>query len=286
MSNFQDFFTNADYIGGYNAIREHDISARDMGVVYVEDGSDVMFWREFIEKHFPNRYRFQTASNGVTGKRALEKLYDTANKKALIAVDSDYDCIKAKFDTNHPFNRNHNHCILHTVGFSRESALIEKDSLQGFLQRCQYTVPHNINLTDFIDEFSQWAWFGLSRFITANYNDRYQFLAGIDLHHEESAFHKCFNITDKQLICEDLTLDHSLLATVKDNLDNLFQKNNFTDSDLQTTEKILIELGINENNAYRFICGHTLEELIKAIHNQLLKKLNKIKKQEMIELVN
>ncbi len=264
MSNFQDFFTNADYIGGYNAIREHDISARDMGMVYVEDGSDVAFWRDFIEQYFPQHYCFKTASNGVAGKRALEKLYNTTNIQALIAIDNDYDCIKAKFDSDHPFNTNP--YILHTVGFSRESALIEKESLQNFLQKCHYTVSHNIDLMSFIHQFSQLAWFGLIRFITANYNKNYQ-------SYIESKFHQCFNITDKQLICEDLTLDHSLLGTVKDNLDNLFQENHFSDDDLNTTQQILTELEINENNAYRFICGHTLEDLIKKIHKDLLDTL-------------
>ncbi len=273
MSNFQDFFTNPDYISGYNAMLEHDISAHDIGMVYVEDSSDVMFWREFIEKYFSNRYRFRTASNGVTGKRALEKLYNTANIQALIAVDSDYDCIKAKSETDHPFN--HNPYILHTFGFSRESALIEKDSLQNFLQRCQYTVPHRIDLANFINQFSQLAWVGLIRFITANYNDSYQLYGGVDLDHTESDFHQCFNITDKQFISENLALDHSPLATVKDNLDSLFQENNFFEDDLSLTRRILTELGINENNAYRFICGHTLDKLVKKIHKQLINALLK-----------
>ncbi len=266
MSNFQNYLTNADYISGYNAIREHDISARDMGLVYVEDDSDVMFWRAFIEEYFPKRYHFQTASNGVTGKRALEKLYDNANIQALIAVDSDYDYIKAKIDNSHPFNTNS--YILHTFAFSRESALIEKDNLHNFLQKCRYTVSHNIDLISFVYQFSKLAWFGLIRFMTANYNDNYQ-------SYIESDFHQCFNIMDKQFISENLTLDNSILATVEENLKNLFQENNFTNNDLNSTEKVLINLEINEDNAYRFICGHTLENLVKKIHEQLIKELLK-----------
>ncbi|PID37847.1 MAG: hypothetical protein CR966_00185 [Pseudomonadales bacterium] len=277
MSNFQDFFTNPDYIGGYNAIREHDISARDMGMVYVEDGSDVAFWRIFIDKCHPNQYSigvFSKEDDGdgrdgriITGKRKLEEFYPRLNTKVLVAVDSDYDCIKAKFNSSDSFNNshpfNHNPYILHTFGFSRESALIEKDSLHGFLQRCQYTVPHHIDLANFINQFSQLAWFGLIRFITANYNDSYQL-------YEESDFHQCFNITDKQFIRENLALDNSPLAIVKGNLNNLFQENHFFEDDLNVTQQILTELGINENNAYRFICGHTLDKLVKKIHKDLL----------------
>lgn len=264
QSRFQDYFTNAGYIGSLNAMREHDASAINMGVVYVEDNSDVAFWKMFINEHFPNQYKLQTASSGVTGKRALEKLYSGANIHALIAVDSDYDYIKARYQSDHPFNKNP--FILHTFGFSRENALIEKSSLQSFINKCEYTVSHNINLIEFMNKFTKLAWFGLARFALTLVNNKYQ-------SYIESDFHDCFNITNQDFITNGLTTDCSTLDIIKDRLTNFFSTQSFLSSDLQKIQADLSTLGINQDNAYRFICGHTLYALVSKIHEQLVKNL-------------
>lgn len=263
-SKFQSYFTNPEYIGGLNAIREHDATASSMGIVYVEDSSDIAFWKTFISQYFVDQYKFQTASQGVAGKPALEALYQGANIKALIAVDSDYDYIKAKYESEHVFNSNP--FILHTFGFSRESALIEKNSVQEFIDKCQFTISHQVDIKKFFEQLTKLAWSGLVRFITALMNDDYQ-------SYEQADFHSCFNITDQTFITENLALDCEPLSIINDRLTQLFCHQDFLDSDLSTTEQMLANLGINENNAYRFICGHTIDNLITKIHEQLLSVL-------------
>lgn len=261
LSKFQSYFTNPDYISGLNAIREHDADASSMGVVYVEDSSDISFWKTFISQYFVDQYKFQTASKGNTGKRALEALYQGANIKALIAVDSDYDYIKANYESEHVFNTNP--FILHTFGFSRESVLIEKTSLQGFINRCQFTIDHQVDIKQFIEQLTKLAWSGLVKFVTAWMNDNYQ-------SYEQADFHSCFNITDQPFITENLALDFQLLSIIDDRLAQVFCQQDFLGSDLSATEQTLEDIGIKENNAYRFICGHTINNLIAKIHEQLL----------------
>ncbi len=258
MSDFFDSLSDPDYASSYNALRNQD---KSMGFIYVEDNSDIVFWDTFVKKGLSKRYELMTASQGETGKRALEKMYDKANPMVLIAVDSDYDYIDSKFNQDHPFNTNR--YILHTFVFTRESALIEQNSLQEFFHRCRHTQSHNIDIVNFLAEFSQLAWHGLVKFITAKYCDNYQ-------SYTEEEFKKCFHLTDKRLINDsELTLNIAELQTVKSNIDKLFSSQQFTDRDLLNIETKLHELDISQDNAYRFIDGHTLEYLVKKVHKEL-----------------
>ena len=78
-SQFGDYFTNPNFVGGYNAIKEGKKEAFKKGMVYVEDDSDISLWKKFINQILPNKYNFTTATsskgNKAEGKRVLEKMY-------------------------------------------------------------------------------------------------------------------------------------------------------------------------------------------------------------------
>ncbi|GAA5003222.1 hypothetical protein GCM10023206_06720 [Acinetobacter puyangensis] len=269
MSDFIKYLTNPNYIGAYNASKEGNKDAAEKGIVYIEDDSDQVFWEKFINSYFPNKYNVQASiadRPGERGKRALEKLYTDANIKALCAVDADYDLICP--DSNIPYSQDviNNKFVIHTFGFSRESALLDKHHLNNFFKSIKYTIEHNIDIDSFIKKLSILTFKGLVHF-------SHELNSGNKLGLIADEFHNCFNILDKQIVKDDLTLDESLMQIIDSNLNNYFSQLVFSENDLNESKKYLFDLDINESNSYRFISGHTMYNLVKKIHNQLLDTL-------------
>lgn len=269
MSEFSDFLTDRDYIGSYNVFLSGNTADKDNGIIYVEDASDWKFWEEFIDYYYPEKYMCRPSSNNgktVTGKRFLETIYDKANEKVIIAVDSDYDYIVSKAQASHAFN--HNKYIIHTHGFSRESVQLEKYHLQSFFKRCKLTLPNTVNLLEFLDQFSEISFKALARYKVlldqVNYVNIY-----------EGEFNSCFNILDSKLIDDDLNLDLSTISKIEDSIDRFFSEKNLSKNDIDEAEKFLNRIRINKGNAYRFISGHIFSDLVKKIHKGALSQLMK-----------
>ena len=269
MSEFQDFFTSQNFIAAYNVFSSGDIKDKDKGIIYVEDASDYSFWEEFIGYHYPNEYMCRPSSKEgktVTGKRFLEKIYKEANEKVIIAVDSDYDYIASKVQANHIFN--HNKYVIHTYGFSRESVQLEKDSLDRFFKICRLTIPNTINLLSFLNSFSETAFKGLAKYIILlnriNYSNIY-----------DSKFNSCFNILNENIVDDNLTINKSSIEKIEKNIELFFCDKSICEKDIKSSEKFLNSIGINKDNAYRFISGHVLFNLIKKVHKLNLSQLMK-----------
>lgn len=269
MSEFQDFFTSKNFIGAYNVFSSGNVQDKDKGIIYVEDASDNSFWEEFIGYHYPNEYMCRPSSKEgktVTGKRFLESIYKDANEKIIIAVDSDYDYIASKVQEDHIFN--HNKYIIHTHGFSRESVQLEKDSLDRFFKLCRLTIPNTIDLLSFLNDFSEIAFKGLVKYVVIlnrnNYSNTY-----------DSEFNSCFHLLDEKIVNEDLTIKKSSIEKIENKMNLFFHDKSICEKDITLSEGFLKEIGINENNAYRFISGHVLFDLIKKIHQLTLLELMK-----------
>lgn len=265
MTDFIKYLTNSEYIGAYNANKEGNKESAKKGLVYIEDDSDQVFWEKFVNFHFPNQYNVQASiidRPDQRGKRALEKLYEGANKKVLIAVDSDYDLICPSENPEYSQYLTKNRFIIHTYGFSRESALLDKDNLNNFFKSIKHTIQHNTDIESFLNKFSCIAFQGLVFFSNElNSGNKQGFI--------ESDFHNCFNILGNNIVKDDLSLDETLLDIIKNNLNCFFQKLQYSDEQISDAENYLLSLSINPDNAYRYISGHTVYDLISKIHEQL-----------------
>lgn len=267
MSEFHEFFTDKDFVGSYNVFISGDIEDRDNGIIYVEDATDWLFWEEFVAYYYPNEYMCRPSSkNGktVTGKRFLETIYDQANDKVLIAVDSDYDYIMSKLEANHPFNKNK--YIIHTYGFSRESVQLEKHNLQKFFRKSKLTIPNDIDLLSFLNELSEIAFKALAKYILL--------IKSIDYETTYSKkFNSCFNVLGYKIINENLSLNSKVIPSIERKVDIFFSDKSIPNSEIIATEDFLNKIGVNKDNAYRFISGHILFDLLKKIHKDTLKIL-------------
>lgn len=267
MSEFHDFFTDKDFVGSYNVFISGNIEDRNNGIIYVEDATDWLFWEEFVAYYYPKEYMCRPSSkNGktVTGKRFLETIYDQANDKVLIAVDSDYDYIISKLEADHPFNNNK--YIMHTYGFSRESVQLEKHNLQNFFRKSKLTIPNDIDLLGFLNALSEIAFKALAKYIllvkSIGYKTTYS-----------KRFNSCFNVLGIKIINENLSLNPQVIPSIDRKIDAFFSDKSLPDSEIIDTEDFLNKIGVNKDNAYRFISGHVLFDLLKKIHKDTLKIL-------------
>lgn len=267
MSEFKDFITNTNFIGSYNVFLSGNVDDKNKGFVFVEDDSDSSFWQEFISHFYPDEYTFHISSKSgkkVTGKRFLETMYDKTSSQFIIAVDSDYDYIASKAQPDHDFNNSK--YIIHTYGFSRESVQLEKESLQNFFRRCRWTISHNIDLIGFLDSFSKISFEGLTKYFALlqsnGYSTKFQ-----------KEFDDCFNVKNRKLVGENLDLDSSIIDTISNNLDGFFNSKDVSREEAETAKSFLESIGINNDNAYRFISGHVFFDLMKKIHSDTLIQL-------------
>lgn len=269
MSEFKEFITNTNFIGSYNVFLSGNIDDKNKGFVFVEDDSDSSFWEEFISHFYPDEYTFRTSSKSgekITGKRFLESVYDKASSQFIIAVDSDYDYIASKTQPDHAFNNSK--YIIHTYGFSRESVQLEKKSLQNFFRRCKWTISHSIDLIGFLDSFSKISFEGLTKYFVLLQSNGYST-------EFQKEFDNCFNVKDRKLVGENLHLDSSIIDTIRNNLDNFFNSKDVSREETETAKSFLESIGINNDNAYRFISGHVFFDLMKKIHSDTLIQLQK-----------
>ena len=262
MLTFIQYPFNPSFIKAYNKIH----SGFEKYNLYIEDSSDTWFWEKFISKSLPNQYRIVPWSK--RGKCNLAPHYSEAKLEALIAVDSDFDYLCPNIGYGNEFYSNP--YLLHTFAYNRESVLIEKNSLQQFISDIKFTITHDIDINLFLKEFSTLVFEGLIKFIhIKNVNKE-------NLNHDE--FHQCFHITDKTIITVNAQnkpiIDMTVLDSISNNFQNYFQHYTLSLLEESNSRNHLLQLGVNQDNAYRFINGHKLEELVINIINQLTATLS------------
>lgn len=270
MSDYSKYFTNPNFIGAYNASKEGSKDAFQKGIVYIEDDSDQNFWEKFINIYYPNQYNIQASivgRPGIRGKRALEQFFDSANRKVVIAVDSDYDYICPNYKLGYYFNENK--FIIHTFGFSRESALLEKTHIQSFLTSIKHTISHKVDFLSFINSFSKLAFKGLVLFTI-------ELTEGNPHQLKECDFDSCFHILNLTIINESLEINYDLISIISERINVFFKQSNHPEGNIKSKEKDLNALGVQEDNAYRFISGHLFYDIITTLHTQLINQLRKL----------
>lgn len=261
MDSLKHYFFDPDYIKTYNKM--------NLGIekynLYIEDSSDLWFWESFIEKYYPNKYNISTLVN--RGKRSLEPHYHEAKYEAIIAVDSDFDYLIS--NTQYSDTIRSNPYLLHTYAYNKESALLEKNNINSFFSSMKYTIPHNIDFSIFINKLSDIIFNGLVLFVYFSNNHSHIL--------DEKSFHKCFHLTKKKIIKTDSSgnpqINFDILIEIPQNFENFFSPYSISVEEKEQARENLLMLGVNPENAYRFINGHRLEELVLVFQKQLTDSL-------------
>lgn len=257
MSDFINYTSNIDYIKALTEIK----SGKQKRFIYVEDKSDIFFWEKLIEFMDLDNYEILVYSNNtIKGKRILETRFEDVNEYFMMAIDSDYDYLCPNYRKGSFLESKY---ILHTFGYSKESILIEKNRLDVFFRGIKYTINHKVKIDEFLDKFSKLCFKGLSLYINELINNRFEI--------QQDAFDSCFNILGEKLIIEDdLSINFKPLDNIELKINKLFS-HQINENEYQNTLNYINSFNINESNAYRFISGHVLADLISKI-DELLKK--------------
>ncbi len=279
MTSFADRVTDPNYLNAKGQFQ--DIPNK---VVYVEDRSDIHMWKMFIEYFFPNEYLFTPARTDegdyYEGKPALIKLFHKANKNALFAIDSDYDYIISQFQENHFLN---NPYILHTFAFSKESVFMDKIKLQDVFKKSFYNIEHDINITDVLTTLSPLIYDNLIKYI---YIIKEKNFSPVMVEKKGSLyklFHQCFICADlKRFVKREdksVILDiPSLFSIMQTKTQETFKDFSFTDEGIKEIQNGLLQCGITPQNAYRFISGHIMFDLIEGIYKRMISNLKSLEK--------
>lgn len=257
MSDFINYTSNIEYIKALTEIK----TGRQKKLIYVEDKSDIFFWEKLIEFIDLDNYEIMVYSNNkIKGKRILETRFDDVSEYFMVAIDSDYDYLCPNYRKGSYLE---NKYILHTFGYSKESVLIEKNKLNNFFKNIKHTIDHKVEINEFLDKFSHLCFKGLSLYINEIINNRFEI--------QQDSFDSCFNILAENLIdCNNLTINIKALDKVELKINKLFS-NDCDQEEYKKTLEYMENFNINKSNAYRFISGHVLADLIYKI-DELLKK--------------
>lgn len=212
----------------------------------------------------------------ITGKRELEKIYNFCHKYLLVAVDSDYDYL---CENNSPYaiTMCNNPFVLHTFSHAKESVIYSVEYIDFILSKlCLYK--------DYSDFSSDFFFKSISNIIYPLFVDKLYEINNLPLGNYHSSknkieelnsiFENILNIigdNEGLIISDECKVMDGFFELLRDKV-SLYPLNvNLNEIDGFIT--YLNKKGLNKDNVYRFIKGHTLEDkliypFLRCIHEK------------------
>lgn len=267
MSEYLKYLTDPDYIKAYLKITVSG-NERPEGFIYIESEKDKSFWERLLNSFAKNKYEFKIQTKekiAVRGKRALEALYASANAKALVAVDSDFDYISPnRSDNARVMNRNR--YVLQTYAYSVESLSLDVSRVDTCLAQYYYFEPNEHKLKLFLETYSNIIYPVLMKYIFLMDTMDTPPLKENDFHFEIIPSYPVSNYENNSF--EDLVQKVSLLDQQLTPMINDIQAFN-------AFMQLSHFKGLQKDNCYKFIRGHDVEEKI------VIPIVNHIKKRQI-----
>lgn len=248
---------NSQYVEALN----HFYSGKKKRIVaYVESYDDIAFWRLLLDEFEDDERCFQimlpSRTNLTKGKKsAIRSCVQQCSlgKNMIACVDSDYDYLM-QGTTETSFQILRNPFIIHTYAYAIENYKCYADSLHNICVQCTLNDRRVIDFNKFFLLYSQtvyplfvWnVWFYRTK-----------------RHNRYSMQEFCRDINLKSINLKDPYSSIALLARRVDKK-IAYLKRNYPDNieEVEDLYETIKELGVNENNAYLFIRGHSMFELI------------------------
>lgn len=250
MADFTDILRSGSFIRGYTGIQ----SGQPMGVIYIEDASDRLFWEKIVNRVCPGRYAVKPFSGaGTEGKRKLEKEYQHLHKDRLVGVDSDYDYLCPERNeysdvlNNSPF-------VLHTFFYSRESYLHTPEAIEDLTGCIHLHDNINSNIIPALNRYSSIIYEAMLVFSWLHNRDQQQF--------DEKAFSGSIQLSSGvNILNSDLSLNETAFEGLNESVGHYINHHTQYIDDEESFEshrEKLNERGINAENAVLFTNGHNL----------------------------
>lgn len=271
---FSTYLTSGNYIHASTTLQ----SGIPQGLLYVENPSDISFWRCIVQHQAKDRYVVKPASkDNANGKRTLEKMYPDLHKSLLVGVDSDFDYICPERHAN-AVALNQNRFVLHTFAYSRESYECCHDAIKGLCETlyCHDQLPSQIH--DALNAYSCITYPALCLFAFLHNQDWQQHIDGLFIEAVKLPAESC-------LLKDDLTINQAVInqleTKVQQYIDTYTEQIDDHEAYTHFVEN-LRDKNINEGTAYLFIDGHSLQD---KIIKPMLKKIKNATRLAEIEYV-
>lgn len=259
MSNFDEIL----YSESFNKARSSFL--KSSGILYVEDISDVSFWELFFKNLAYEIKVFQNDTNQcITGKTELKKLYEKCNKHLLVALDSDYDYLcenhndYAQKMCNNPF-------IIHTYSYSKESVIYNSGYIDFILEKLSlYQKYLDFESNTYLQRISNLIFPLLVEklFIIENYpQDSEKQISNLNNLMERILDFNKKNIEQALVSATNCSIQEEHFKSLEDSIVP-YLDSTIPHEKISEFVKYLENKGLNKDNAYRFINGHTLKEKI------------------------
>ncbi|WP_373232505.1 hypothetical protein [Escherichia coli] len=281
MRDFEQYLTNPAYaeVYGFN----------HKGLIYIENERDYAFWSDIVDSISPNKYEVKKSiieNNLSRGKRGLERLYSMANKKVLIAIDSDFDytCPNRNEYSKHINDK----YILHTHSYSRESVICNVESINDTINKLMLSKKASFDISEPIKKYSSICYESLIPFLFLLEN-RHCIANEKDFHNDL----KVIETADLRRLNKDGKFNYKILEKISNNTKTrrfIYEKyinNHNLSAKYVEFKKHLLDLGVTPESAYRYISGHLVYDnfvipILKEIKRRLINmEVENIKKSEL-----
>ncbi|ELJ8644988.1 hypothetical protein ACSL9B_000122 [Vibrio cholerae] len=268
MSDMEEYLFDEDYIATYGLM---NYSNADFGFIYIETERDKDFWENFfgydILKNYEINYSYKgsISNGGIRGKIRYKNNFKHANKRALIAIDSDFDHVTPnRFEyckdlLNNPF-------VIHTFAYTKENIINSIEVIDDCLKKYHFCIPCRYRFNDFLSNYSSLIHDVFIKFVST---------LDLGLNSDESILYEMVIPSDKELdqmfFDSNYTSFSEKLDLYKKELDKLLSGFNY-----KHVVDGFEEFGMNKSNVYQFIGGHHLERrIIDVIVVKIRRKLHK-----------
>jgi len=262
---FRDILFSGDFIQAYNVIEEGK-GTKIKGILFIENEKDRLLWEVLLGDEILSRYEFSMANGpssvdeGERGKRRFYNNFKYANEYSIFAIDSDFSHFTPDREL---FNKEvlENAYIIHTYAYSKESLCNSIDNLDSAVSEYRYFEKHEYRFKEFLTKYSNIIYIPLLSYL---------FLLN---QHDEPLNETVF----ANLLTPDVDIFFSGNWGVFENsMDEFITAH----GQLQNIgfeafiEKVKV-FGLEYDNAYQFINGHTLEKsIINPIISRIRQKLS------------
>jgi len=262
---------DADFIERLNALRPRN--ARISVKVYVEGYEDVVFWYDILREYGRQKNikfditPYSKANDLAKGKSAVLEHVDSTGKHLILCIDSDYDYLLNGY-TPDSIIINSNQYIFQTYAYSIENLKCYRESLYDVCGNATTNFSEKINLSELLKWYSNiiyplllWSLY----FASKNDTDTFTISAFSDLV-------KILENPDINTQCESTIRSVSQQGQTK--ITELKQTHSTDIQQVELLSQQLRELGLNEDNAYLFMHGHTLFDnvvlmILKPLYREL-----------------
>lgn len=247
-------YISSDYQKAINSLKPK--TSENSVLVYVEGNEDISFWRNILstyEKAINIRFKVECYSNNslATGKKNLEKMFDQTGQYLVIGLDSDYDYL---FPDHSDISQeiNSNPYIFQTYSYSMENLKCYAESLHDV---CVQTTLVDKAKIDFVELLKLYSNIVYNLFIW----NLYFYHANKEKIFTISSFCAVIKIIENPDINEHgVEALNTLESHIQDKLQEL--QNNFPEDHVKLNDlsNQLKSRGLDRDNSYLFIHGHTL----------------------------